>query len=119
MRVRAWEQVQPFYLQRLAGLIDRFHVAAAREQATGELAAAARAVVAGRIDTLLVEAERRVAGSFDPVNGKLALGRLDDPYTDDLLDDLGEQVLRSAGEVVVVPAARMPTDTGLAAIYRF
>jgi len=35
------------------------------------------------------------------------------------LDDLGEIVLRKSGEVIVVPAERMPTNTGVAAIYRF
>ena len=33
--------------------------------------------------------------------------------------DLGERVLRTGGEVVIVPAERMPTQTGAAAIYRF
>jgi hypothetical protein len=35
-----------------------------------------------------------------------------------VIDDLAEAVLRTGGEVVVVPAARMPTDTGLAATFR-
>ena len=35
-----------------------------------------------------------------------------------MLDDLGERVLRSGGEVVIVPADRMPTRSGLAATYR-
>jgi len=38
---------------------------------------------------------------------------------DDLLDDIGEAVLRRGGEVVVVPAERMPTTSGLAATYRY
>jgi hypothetical protein len=38
---------------------------------------------------------------------------------DDLLDDLGERVLATGGEVVVVPTERMPTESGLAAIYRY
>jgi hypothetical protein len=37
----------------------------------------------------------------------------------DLLDDLGEHTVKTGGEVVIVPAERMPTDTGIAAIYRF
>jgi hypothetical protein len=36
-----------------------------------------------------------------------------------LLDDLSAVVLQNGGEVIIVPAERMPTDTGLAAIYRF
>ena len=119
LRTRAWEKVQPHYLARLAGLIDRFHAARPREQATGDLADAARAVVAGRIATLLLDAGRQVPGRMDPASGAITFGKLEDPGVDDLLDDLGERVLKMGGEVVVVPTERMPTDSGLAAIYRF
>ena len=119
LRKRVWEQLQPHYLQRLAGLVDRFHAASHREQATDDLAEAAKAAVAGRIDTLLLEAERQVPGRMDATSGVITAGELDDPEVDDLLDDLGERVLASGGEVVMVPAERMPTRTGLAAIYRY
>jgi hypothetical protein len=36
-----------------------------------------------------------------------------------VLDDLGELVVNKGGEIVIVPAERMPTRTGIAAIYRF
>ncbi len=116
---RAWEIVQPFYLERLTGLIDRFHVAQQREQATAVLADAAQAAVAGRIDTLLLDADRRVPGRMDAASGAVTLAKLEEPDVDDLLDDIGERVLAAGGEVVLVPSERMPSDTGLAAIYRF
>ena len=47
------------------------------------------------------------------------LGKLKDPDTDDVLDDLGERVVATGGEVVMVPTERMPTRSALAAIYRF
>lgn len=119
LRERAWEKILPHYLARLDGLIDRFNVALSREQATTDLADAARAAVAGRIETLLLDADRQVPGRMDPDSGAITLGKLDDPGTDDLLDDLGERVLQSGGEVVIVPGERMPADSGLAAIYRF
>lgn len=119
LRERAWAQIQPHYLARLSGLIDRFSAARPREQASADLANAARAAVAGRVDILLLDAERKVPGRMDPASGAITFGKLEDPDVDDLLDDLGEQVLRTGGEVVVVPSARMPTDSGLAAIYRF
>jgi hypothetical protein len=119
LRGRAWEIVQSHYLARLAGLVDRFHERRSREQATANMADAARAAVAGRIDTLLLDAERQLPGRLDAVSGAITLGKLSDPQVDDLLDDLGEQVLLTGGEVVVVPTERMPTDSGLAAIYRF
>lgn len=116
---RAWEQVQPHYLARLVGLVDRFRAAIPREQATADLADAARAAVAGRIDTLLLEAGRYVPGRMDKITGEITPGMLDNPAVDDLLDDLGERVLTQGGEVILVPTERMPTGTGLAAIYRY
>lgn len=116
---RAWAQIEPHYLERLAGLVDRFHAASHRAQASDDLAESAKAAVAGRIDTLLLEAERQIPGRIDAASGEITLGELADPETDDLLDDLGERVLATGGEVVMVPAERMPTRTGLAAIYRF
>lgn len=119
LRVRAWELVQPYYLERLAGLVGAFEAARARHLGSGDLSDIAVAVVAGRVDTLLVEAERVVAGRFDPESGAVQFGELADPDTDDLLDDLAEAVLQQGGEVVIVPAERMPAKSGAAAIYRF
>jgi hypothetical protein len=56
---------------------------------------------------------------MDAATGRIELGDLAHPEVDDLLDDLGELVLKMGGQVVVVPAERMPTPTGLAAISRF
>ena len=75
--------------------------------------------MAGRVATLLIEAERQVPGRMDAATGRITLGDLAHPEVDDLLDDLGELVLKMGGQIVVVPAERMPTPRGLAAIYRF
>ena len=119
LRERAWSLVQPFYLERLAGLVETFGAAQARQTGSGDLSEVAKAAVQGRIATLLVEAGRQIPGRIDADTSAVSFTELADPHTDDLLDDLGERVLRSGGEVVVVPTERMPTTTGLAAIYRF
>ena len=119
LRERAWALVQPTYLERLAGLVDAFRAAEARQQGTSDLSDAARAAVEGRIATLLLQAGHRIPGSIHASTGALAAGEMSDPNTDDMLDDLGELVLRKGGEVVIVPAERMPTESGLAATYRF
>jgi hypothetical protein len=53
------------------------------------------------------------------MSGEIQFDDLANPEVDDLLDDLGELVLKNRGQVVIVPADRMPTRTGIAAIYRF
>ncbi len=119
LRARAWQAVEPHYLTRLAGLIEMYGLARSRELGDEDLVLVARSAIAGRVATLLIEAERHVAGRIDPVTGAVEFDDLADPAVDDLLDDLGELVLKHGGQIVIVPAERMPTRTGIAAIYRF
>ena len=119
LRERAWQLVQPYYLARLAGLLDTYGAAAAKGQGSDVLRDIAKAATAGRVETLLIEADRIIPGQINAANSKVTAGELADPEVDDLLDDLGELVLKAGGEVVMVPAERMPTTTGAAAIYRF
>jgi Bacterial archaeo-eukaryotic release factor family 3 len=119
LRARAWQLVLPVYLDRLRGLIDRFNAAKTAERGSHDLAEIGRAAAAGRISILLIEADRVIPGHFDPVSGSIQFAEFRDPMVDDILDDLGEHALKTGGEVVVVPAERMPTVTGIAAIYRY
>jgi hypothetical protein len=119
LRERAWQAIEPFYLERLAGLIDRFQAGFAHGKADSDVAKLARLAVQGRVDTLLVDADRKVPGRLDPETGAIEYEKLTHPEVDDLLDDIAQLVLRSGREVVVVPSERMPTDTGLAAIHRY
>lgn len=119
LRKQAWQVMEPYFIARLAGLVEMFGAARAKELGTADLAQAMRAAVAGRVATVLVEADRQIPGRVDVATGGIERGDLANPLADDLLDDLGAFVLKAGGQVVVVPTKRMPTETGLAAIYRF
>lgn len=119
LRSRAWQLMQPHYLERLAGLVEAFGAASANGRGAEEPGTIARAAADGRVATLLIEADRLIPGRIADASGVIASGDLGNPRVDDVLDDLGELVLRQGGEVVIVPAERMPTRTGAAAIYRF
>ncbi len=119
LRDRAWALVEPYYLARLAGLIEMFGVARSKGLGEADLSQVMRAATAGRVATLLIEADRHIPGRVDATTGAIEFGDLAHPDVDDLLDDLAELVLRKGGQVVIVPSERMPTQSGLAAIYRF
>jgi hypothetical protein len=119
LRERAWRVLEPQYLARLASLVEEFGRAKSKGLGSEEAALVAQAAAAGRVATVLIEAERHVAGRIDQVSGRVEFGDLAHPEVDDLLDDIGELVLQKGGQVVVVPAERMPAQTGIAAIYRF
>ena len=112
LREEVWHVVQPHYLQRLAGLVENFQEARAKQLASGDLSDIAQAAVANRVGTLLVDADRQEPGTLDPTSGRINFDDLSQPRVDDLLDDLAELVLTKGGEVVVVPADRMPTQSG-------
>ena len=118
LREYAWSVVEPRYHARLAQLVAEFVQAKPKGLADETLTRVASAAVSGRVSTLLIEADREIPGHIAAA-GHVEFGDLSHPEIDDLLDDLGELVLDKGGQVVVVPAGRMPTATGAAAIYRY
>lgn len=119
LRERAWQLVLPHYLKRLGGFVDTFAAAHGSGLASDDLNDIATAAFAGRVATLLIEADRLIPGRIDPTSAAIMADDLGNPDVDDVLDDLGERVIKVGGEVVIVPAERMPTGSGAAAIYRF
>ena len=119
LRRRAWQVVEPHYLARLAALAEEFDMAISKNLGHDELVHVSKAVVAGRVAMLLIEADREVPGRIDAATGDIELDDLADPEVDDVLDDLAVLALKTRGQVVIVPAERMPTETGIAAIYRY
>ena len=119
LRERAWRVLEPRYLQRLAGLVEQYTEARSKGFGTDLPEAAAEAACQSRIGTLLIEADRRIPGRIEAASGQFVPDPNPSPESDDFLDDLAELVLRRNGEVIVVPADRMPTNTGLAATFRF
>lgn len=119
LRLRAWQRMEPRYLARLAALVEEFGNARSEGRGDDDPAQVAKAVVAGRVATLLIEARREIPGRINAATGDLQLDNLTRPEVDDVLDDLATLALKMGGHVVIVPAERMPTKTGIAAIYRY
>lgn len=116
----AWEIMEPEYLLKLDNLIDRFGQAKGHGKGSDDLKEVAVAAVEGRVDTLLVEADRLIAVRItNLVTGNTQKKDLENPKVDDLLDDMGELVTKMGGQVMVLPPEKMPSQTGLAAIFRY
>lgn len=118
LRKRAWQVVDPQYRAQLATLADEFAVAKSKGLGSDDLTQVAQAAATGRVATLLIEADRQIAGRLDGATGRTEVADLSHPQVDDLLDDLGELVEKMGGRVLVIPGEGMPGRTGLAATYR-
>lgn len=119
IRKRSWDIIEKQYLQRTKDLIDRYNVNLNNKLATDNVNMAAKRAVEGAVETLLVESDKLIPGKVDLKSGELIVENLENPNTDDILDDLVEIVLHLKGEVVMLPKERMPTNTGIAAILRY
>jgi len=119
LRQRAWKLLEPHYFARLDALAEEFKSAQATGLGGDDLEEVAKAVVTGKVATLLIESRRVIPGRIDAETGVVALADMADPEVDDVLDDLAERALRMGGAVAVIPTERMPSESGVAAIYRY
>jgi hypothetical protein len=116
----AWEIMEPEYNLKLDSLVAGFEQARANSKGSDDYKEVAVAAVEGRIDTLLVEADRIIPVRItNLVTGNTQKKDLINPRVDDLLDDMGELVMKMGGQVMVLPTGKMPSETGLAAIFRY
>ncbi len=118
-RKRAWQIAEPEYQARIAKIAEEFELAKSKGFGSDDLAHVAKAAVAGQVDTLLIEADRQIAGRIDGLTGRVEVADISHPQVDDLLDDLIELVVKMGGRVLVIPTGQMPGSKGLAAIYRY
>ncbi|MFM9195416.1 MAG: hypothetical protein ACKOWG_06715, partial [Planctomycetia bacterium] len=110
--------------------VHTFLQARPRDLGSGDLSDVARAAVAGRVGTLLIEKDRFEPGWLDPATGAIGgdgeapadLSRSGDKpatHTADLFGSVAETVLLHGGGVVALERNAMPTESGVAAIYRY
>lgn len=119
LRKLAWEIIEPEYFSKLDKLAEQFNQAKANGIGSDTMEEIAQAAAQGRVDTVLLESDRVIPGRINRETGEIESADLEHPEVDDLLDDIGELVLHKGGNVVVFPVEKMPTFTGIAAIFRY
>jgi hypothetical protein len=120
MRKRALDILKPKREQELKDIAAQWGTAAAHKRGTNYLPNISKAAVYGRVQTLLIEDGKRIAGVLDRKTGEITnMSSSPNAEGQDLLDDVSELVLGAGGSVYVLPKTMMPTDVGVAAIYRY
>ena len=116
----AWELMEPEYNLKLDSIVAIFGQARANGKGSDDYKEVAVAAVEGRFDTLIVEADRIIPVRItNLITGNTQKKDMINPKVDDLLDDMGELVMKMGGQVMVLPTDKMPSETGLAAIFRY
>ena len=116
----AWEIMEPDYLLKLKSLVNKFEEAKANKSGSDNIKEVVEAAEAGRVDTILIEADRVIAERLRNKNtGTFKQADSTQPKLNDLLDDIGELVTKMGGKVMFIPPEKMPAKTGIAALYRY
>lgn len=119
IRNDSWEIVERIYLNETKILVNRFLNNKGKGLASDNIRDIGKKVLNGRVEMLLLESDKLIPGKLNLENGEILEDDLDNVEINDILNDIGELVLENKGKVVVLPKERMPTDTGIAAIYRY
>lgn len=118
----AWPIAKAQVLKKIDRALELWESAYGTGKGEMDPANLARLVVAGRMRLLLTERDRRIWGHIDRTTGEIEVLREggDDPSGEavELLDELAELTILRGGTALVLPADRMPTDTGAAGILR-
>jgi hypothetical protein len=116
----AWEIMEPEFLKKQEELVSRYHQSKANGLGSEDIKEVAVALVEGRVDTLLIEADRIIASRItNLVTGNVQNKDINNPRVDDLLDDMSELAIRMGGQVTVLNPDQIPSESGVAAIFRY
>ncbi|MBM34366.1 MULTISPECIES: hypothetical protein [unclassified Arsukibacterium] len=111
LRQQCWQLMEKPYQQKVDAMLQQYNQSANQGLASNKLADIEQAAQMGRIATLLVG------------KGRLDVAKVDKYHASnehpDLLEELVLQVIRHGGEVMVIPAERLPDQSEAAAVYRF
>ncbi len=119
LREKTWEILEPMYLAKMKRYVERFEQAKANGNGTDSLVLISKAIFENRVDTLFVDVDRIIPGKISLKDGKVLDRNLANPDIGDVLDELAQLALRGGSDVVVLPSALMPGETGIAAIFRY
>jgi hypothetical protein len=116
---KALKIIEPIYIEKINNLADSFKTAKANSLGSDDLSQVIKSALENRVRMVLIQENKIISGKIDYNTGKVDLGYIINPDCDDILDDLAELVLKNRGDVMILPEEKMPSDTGVAGIYRY
>lgn len=108
-------------------LTDRYELDVSKDRASDDPVKIGHALYQKDVDILFVEKGKGLPGTFDATTGEVdcdpATNPTDDqqldPASPDIANAFAQAALKQGGKVIVLPAADMPAENGVAAIYRY
>jgi len=101
--------------------VEQYQQLISTEQATDKVGKIVAAAFNGRVDKLFLSVDAQVWGNFDPETEKVTQNadRQSQQSNLALLDFAAMKTLQNGGAVYTLPQDEMPTDSPVAAVFRY
>lgn len=99
--------------------IDKYHNLIERKLSSNQIDIILKALLDARVDTLFVEKDKIIPGKIHRTTQRIVIGELNNPNIDDVLDDMAQEALNTGAKVFILDKEKMPTNLGVAAIFRY
>lgn len=116
---KTWPLIERRLQERQQAAVARFRQLHGTGKATDNLVELLPAATVGQVDTLLVYPPAQVWGIFEPGQQRLEQHPQPQPGDDDLVDLAVAETLKHAGTVLPLRKEELPTDSVIAAIFRY
>jgi hypothetical protein len=116
---QAWPRVKAIFAREVEQAINRFKGQSESEGSSTELDAIVKAAYHGKVDTLFAPLNTQIWGSFDPEANLVARHLKSVPGDEDLTDFAAVHTLKNGGAVYTMPQENIPSDSEIAAIFRY
>jgi len=118
-----YEKVQnvmmDIFKRELKERMEIFKEAYSKDLGSDDVVQIGRAISEGKVEVLYLEDHKVHPGKYDLSFGTITEGASVDFYIGDIYDDMAEAALSRGADVVILEREDMPTESDLAAVYRY
>ena len=115
----AWEIVEPHFAEARRVSLKHFADLSNTDKATDKIEEILPAACHGRVRTLFIQTQARTWGKFDAAQPAVEIHDSRAPEDVDLIDLATVCVLQNKGMIYALPQDQMPTDSSVAAFFRY
>jgi hypothetical protein len=121
LQEQAWPIVEAYFLQDLEKTIEQYQQNANTDKASDQVEEIVAAAFNGRVDQLILSVDTQVWGVFNPDTGKVTTDPQGQSHPDhlSLLDFAAMKTLENGGTFYALSQEEMPTDSPIAAVFRY
>jgi hypothetical protein len=121
LQEQAWRIVDTYFQQETKKTVEQYQQLADTDKATDSVEEIVAAAVNGRVDKLILSVENQIWGAFNPKDGKVIRSSegQSKEYNLALLDFAAMNTLQNGGTVCALSQDEMPTDSPIAAVFRY